>query len=43
MTFEQFDKTGWTGNMKCIFQGEADFYPWSSQEEKDFVASAGIL
>ena len=22
MTFEQFDKTGWTGNMKCIFQDE---------------------
>ena len=22
MTFEEFDKTGWTGNMKCIFQDE---------------------
>lgn len=22
MTFEQFDKTGWAGNMKCIFQDE---------------------
>ena len=22
MTFEEFDKTGWTGNMKCMFQDE---------------------
>jgi len=22
MKFEQFDKTGFTGNMKCIFQGK---------------------
>ena len=22
MTIEEFDKTGWTGNMKCIFQCE---------------------
>lgn len=22
MTLEEFDKTGWTGNMKCIFQDE---------------------
>jgi hypothetical protein len=22
MTVEEFNKTGWTGNMKCIFQGE---------------------
>lgn len=22
MTIEEFDKIGWTGNMKCIFQDE---------------------